>query len=284
MSCTKTIEPTISDSAQELVVLAEIQSGILEPVISLNSTFNNNLEDIKLSETIRVEVFVNDEESPKSFRALGDDLTSWRATPELIFQEGNTYKMYIDASEFGFPIVEATTFVPRSAQMIQGELSSPNLFTTNLGMSTQFENSFQIERKEESEGYYHLIPYLKLADGSILNLNVEEITESENSVLTMEHRYGILIDESLINESNVISTVLSLSQDIENIDLESDNIYFELRTVTEDYFKYHRSVSLNVQSSSSPFTLPTLTYTNFSSGYGLFATYSTSLDSIAFIK
>lgn len=282
MSCTKTIEPDVSASAPDLVVLAELEIGMVEPLISLRSTFDNNLIEGDWDQTINVDAYVNDDEIGINFRPLDGDLNVWKAPPQLVIENGNTYRIYIDASEFGFPVTEATTEAPLAAQFLSNEVGTPELVTTSNGFDTEFESTFQIESATPNEGYYHVTPYLKKDDGSKLYLDVKEVLQNENAVMSMEHRHGILIDESLISESNMITTVLSLSQNIDNIDLESDNIYIELRTVTEDYFKYHRSVSLNVQSSSSPFTLPTLTYTNFSNGYGLFSIYATQLDSIAF--
>ncbi len=282
-SCTKTVEFVGEDSAQRLVVLAEIEVGQNQPKISLQSTFSNADGPVYLSRRSIVDVYVNDELEPKSFRPdeLTDDKSDWISGAELKIEEGSEYRLLIDGSEKGFSVIEASSRVPVSGVLEVQDLSSPNIINTQNETKSQFKLEFTITDNDEISKYYHISPYLILNDGSKLFLDIEEILYSKNAIIDLSHRHGILIDNSLVDETNDVSLYMSVPHDFENLGLSSMFMHFELKTVPKDYFLYHRSISQNVDAGASPFNLPTVTHTNFTSGYGLFATYAITLDSIA---
>ena len=281
-SCSQVVELPMNSASQELVVLAEMEVGADNPTISLQTTFNDQLEPLKFVSSLIVDVFVNDDIEAKNYRPDPNDKSNWEAPAELTIEENTNYRLYIDASEIGIEeIAEAETKSPISGSIQIDELSSPETVTSSTGDVSIFDLDFSVSTNSEQHEYYHLTPYVLLSNGDKMFLTVEDVDISENAVIRLDHRHGMLIDESLVSETNVISLSLSLSQEIENIDLSTDEMFFELRTVPRDYFLYHRSLSLQSQSTSSPFTLPTLTYTNISSGYGLFTAFTSKLVSVA---
>jgi len=96
----------------------------------------------------------------------------------------------------------------------------------------------------------------------------------------LKNRYGILIDHSILSEDKYLSFTTSFLPSADIDDLLSGFLYLNLRTVTEDYYIYNKSLSQLAESNQNPFTLPTTTFTNISNGYGLFSAYSSIIDSI----
>lgn len=289
-SCTKTIDEVAGNAPQQLVVSAEMEAGTYRPILSVKSTLNNSEEVVYLRQTSHVQIFVNDELEPKDFRPTTsderpfeqkDDESLWIAPDELTVEEGNDYRLLIDGSDVDLNIVEASTRVPFSGTLESKNLGSPIIITTQNSVKSQFKFDFSITDNNEEISYYHLTPYLLQQDGSKLYFAIEDLLSSENAIIKLSHRHGILIDNSIVDEANDVSFYMSIPHKLEDLDLMSMHVNFELRTVPKDYFLYHRSISQNLDSGASVFNPPTVTHTNFNSGYGLFATYVTKLETVA---
>jgi len=277
-SCTKTVEPMNSNSSQQLVVTAEIKVGEKEPVILLNSTINNSSGPIEIDELIGVGIFTNNEPEAREFRPDQNDDTVWSANLEI--EEGSDYRLFIDASIMNLGTFESFSRVPFSGTLNVNNLSAPNILNGGNGTRSQFKFEFNLTDNDPISTYYHLTPFVLLQDGSKLFLDIGELISNKNAIVDLNHRHGILIDNSLVDEVNDISLFMSLPHDIENLDLNSNFVYFDLKTIPRDYFLYHRSISQNIESGSTVFGVPTVSHTNISGGFGLFATFSTKLDSI----
>jgi|GEM_PF-5797902 len=289
-SCTKTVNEFGAASPQQLVVFAEVEAGQSRPMVSIQSTFSNSEEVIFLSKESYVQIFVNDDEEPKDFRPVErdnrpedkkDDESLWWAGTELKIEEGNAYRLFIKDFFEEFDAVEAVSYVPVSGELNVTNLTSPEIITSENGLKSQFKCDFTIIDKDINSTYYHLTPYLLLNDDSKLYLNIEDVLLNENAVIDLRHRDGILIDNSIVDGASDVSLNMSIPHKLEDLDLLSMFVNFELRTVPKDYFLYHRSISQNIDSGESVFSPPTVTHSNFSGGYGIFATYSSTLDSIA---
>ena len=57
-------------------------------------------------------------------------------------------------------------------------------------------------------------------------------------------------------------------------------LFLELRSVTEEYYRYFAGLSRQKQSSDSPFSEPVIIYDNIDGGLGIFAGYNSSVDSL----
>lgn len=56
--------------------------------------------------------------------------------------------------------------------------------------------------------------------------------------------------------------------------------YVELRTLSEEYYLYYTSLSRSGNANPNPLTDPVIVFENIENGYGIFAGYSNSLDSV----
>lgn len=275
-SCTKVIEPDIVEFPQQLVVEAEFEAGVSRPVLNLRTTFDNTnaaFENHEFTNEMLVQVFVNDEDEPNDFRPIQDNRSLWKATSELMITEGNDYRLLIDAEVLGLNAQDAKTSVPVARNF--------NIAATE-NQKLDFDVSVQIEDEADGEfGYFHLVPHVVRSNGEIIKFTINEVDSGINAVIPLKHRHGILIDESILDDDKVFSFNLRITEIAGKEELKTPFVYFTLKTVTEDYFKYHNSINSQVINNASPFSLPQQTFTNFNNGFGLFAAYSTKLDSLA---
>ncbi|NNL91299.1 MAG: DUF4249 family protein [Saprospiraceae bacterium] len=279
-SCTQVVDPVFEQSGQDLFIKAQIESYTFRPEIQLNTTFTNTLDEVTLSSKVNTIVYVNDDDDPKDFRPLPENKSVWIAPAELEIAEGNDYRLLIDASELGFKATEASTRVPFSGNLGVKSLNIISNGQTSADGMTRLETKVTLNSSTELPEYYHLIPFIRNNDGTRLNLIIERISSNLNATIDLEHRHGILIDESVLDDTKEVSILLNTSDDIDIESLDFPFIYFDLKTTTKDYYLYNISISDQVKANASPFNKETLTYSNFSSGYGIFTIYTSKLDSI----
>ncbi|MCB0476306.1 MAG: DUF4249 family protein [Flavobacteriaceae bacterium] len=58
----------------------------------------------------------------------------------------------------------------------------------------------------------------------------------------------------------------------------------EFRTVSEDYYLYHSSITRQNYSEGSSFAEPVFVYNNIENGHGVFAGFNTSVDSVLLVQ
>ncbi len=105
------------------------------------------------------------------------------------------------------------------------------------------------------------------------NIN-DEIASFEGGILLTDNKFDGL---KLLHE---YGWTLSIDGRIQSLGM----MFFELRTVSREYFKYYSSFSRQFASNQSdPFLEPVILYDNIENGLGFFAGYSTVTDSIAMI-
>jgi hypothetical protein len=273
-SCVKEYVPANSSFKQLAFVSAEIEMGTFRPVIKVETTFDDINQPLEFDESINVDAYVEGIQSPIQFRQVLGNKSEWIAPPELDLQAGGTYKLKIDAREFGIPVCEAVSTIPHA-----GSFSVNSMILDNA--SEQFQIDLNLGIPPESESYYHVVPYIIDNNNEVHYLEIDEINTGANASIVLSHRYGMLIDHKILSEDMELGFLASiLSSTIEPGNLDRPYLYIKLKTVTEDYYLYHKSLSRQAEVNQSPFTLPTITYTNFENGYGLFAVYSSKLDSI----
>lgn len=134
--------------------------------------------------------------------------------------------------------------------------------------------------------YYHLV--IKKVDWNYdgqggyksEGLSNVEITPADSrslkGVTILSHEPGLLLTDALLMENNMnldllVKTTGPISRNKERF----KELQIELRTVSEEYYKFHKSVALQLSSSQSGFPVlePIRTYTNIIGGQGIFASY-----------
>ncbi len=90
---------------------------------------------------------------------------------------------------------------------------------------------------------------------------------------------GVLFEDTPFN-GNIVSYTFPISFTLPADEKVPGKLLVELRSVSEEYYRYQRSLSQQQANPGAPFAEPVGLYNNIINGQGIFAGYSASMDSI----
>jgi hypothetical protein len=194
--------------------------------------------------------------------------------PAGFIKAGYTYS--ITAFAPGFDIVQATTFIPRPSTISNLEIKDVKIEQSD---AHEFKNiiryklSFNIDNFESN--YYHLVFYNEY--NGLDNLFIVDPEPSDDYQAFIQHyEYGVLIDgqDLEINKPLVF--------DFQDWEINNNNlirVYVELRTINEEYYKYHSSLTRQLIVLQDPFAEPVTIFNNIEGGFGNFSGFSSNITS-----
>jgi len=278
-SCIEEYVPEYEVSDQKLSVIAELEANKLS-VIHLGSTSGSNLPPLELNHDTSIIKIINYEQGSRPEEYRYDDNSQSYKNQTFIPKEGQDYDLFIDVLIEGIPIIHASSQVPFSANL--KDIISPQLqLVEDEGKEVaRFDIALDIEETPESGDFFHLIPYLNDEN----KLIIDKITEGELATHILVHKDGMLIDKTKLGVDENLAFSLRTINTFEVSQNDPSYVYFELRAVTREYYDYHVALSRQSATNAGPYTLPVTTYTNIENGQGIFACYSTTLDSTLIIK
>lgn len=195
--------------------------------------------------------------------------------PEDFLKAGYTYS--ITAFAPGFDLVQATTIIPRPSTIsnltiknIKIQQSDIHEFKKNIHYTLQFDiDHFETNR------YYHLVFYNEYR-GHEDTLVILDPQLNDNQNFTPHYDYGVLVDKFDLEEGKPLTFEF---QDwvVGNHDLI--RVYVELRSITEDYYKYHSTLARQVLIRQDPFAEPVTIFNNIEGGYGNFSGFTHNITS-----
>lgn len=194
--------------------------------------------------------------------------------PGGFLKSGLTYS--IEASAPGFQTVEASTTIPSPSTIsdltiktISIEQSELNQFKKNIRYTLQFKINHT-----EPNHYYHLVfynSYVGLQNPYLVNPEL-----SDNQPFIHHYEYGVLLNRSDVRDDQTLIFNF-VDWTVEGNDLK--RVYVELRSITEEYYKYHSSLARQLMVRQDPFAEPVTIFNNIDGGYGNFSGFATSVTS-----
>ncbi|NNE25370.1 MAG: DUF4249 family protein [Saprospiraceae bacterium] len=276
-SCIEEYLPEGSLSDQKLVAFAELEAGELSQ-IRVGSTFSSSQSEVALDHNLTIVKVINFENNnkPEEYR-YDPNIDAYRT---LTFRpnEGAIYELHFDSNIEGFKVITGRSQVPYKTEydFLQSEVTT-EIVTNSEGEDIgNFEIRLKIDVDKTETGYFHLIPSIDDQN----TLYFDEIITNKNAIHVLQHRDGILIDKSKLNDANDLRFKLKTFGSFDVSEVESSYLKCKLRSVTEEYYEYHLATSRQSSTNAGPYTLPVTTYTNMANGYGIFATFSTVTDSL----
>lgn len=199
---------------------------------------------------------------------------SYFTFPNNFLKEGFSYT--ISAFAPGFESVRATTRIPRPSK-----ISNLNILDISIEPSTknEFKNIvrytlvFDIDHFESNQ-YYHLVFYNEY--DSLKNKFLVDPELSDEQPFLHHYDFGILIDKEDLIPGEPL-TFHFVDWVVGNHDLRK--VYVELRTITQEYYKYHSSLARQLIVRQDPFAEPVTIYNNIEGGYGNFSGFSPDISS-----
>ncbi len=274
-SCYNEYIPTSQSTDQKLVAIAELEAGSIGH-IHLGSTFGINMEEVELDHEISKIDIINFPESngPEEYRY--DKALKRYENPTFKPIEGGIYQLLIDANIDGISQISSFSRVPYMTNYLsEPVVSQATLVNVENKEISHFNVEFSIDQNQDDDNYFHLVPGIDENNSLI----VDKITEGENALHSLVHRDGILIDKSKLSAGNTMSFSLKTTNTLEVSNSDPLFLYLELRTITKEYYDFHLAISRQGSTNAGPYTLPVSSFTNIENGYGLFATYSSVIDS-----
>ncbi len=181
------------------------------------------------------------------------------------------FRYSITAFAPGFDIVQATTVIPKPSSI--SNLSIQDISIIQSGAHEfkkiiRYKVVFNIDHYE-SNRYYHLVFYNEYRDQPGFRLIHPEPSDHQHFI--RHYDYGVLLDSHDLPEGEPLTFEF---QDwvINNNDLI--RVYVELRTITEEYYKYQSSLARQLIVRQDPFAEPVTIFNNIEGGYGNFSGFS----------
>jgi hypothetical protein len=191
--------------------------------------------------------------------------------PTGFLKAGHSYS--IEASAPGFEPVHAATKIPEPSTItdltikdVEIEASTKNEFKNIVRYTVEFNIDHQDYNK-----YYHLVFYNRYADSDGLFPIDPEFSDDQPFI--RHYAYGVLI-----NRDDLPNGALSFNfVDWVVEDGELKTVYVELRSISEEYYKYHSSLARQVIIRQDPFAEPITIFNNIDGGYGNFSGFSPAI-------
>lgn len=194
--------------------------------------------------------------------------------PEGFLHAGHNYS--ITAFAPGFTIVQASTYIPNPSKI--NNLSIRNVIIEQSDVHDNKKNLsydivFDIDHVDQNS-YYHLIFKNEYKNNAIRIIVPEP---SDDQPFIQHYEYGVLIDKDNLDDPGS-----SLSFSFKDFVLDDNSlirVQVELRTINEEYYRYHSTLTRQLIIRQDPFAEPVTIYNNIEGGFGNFSGFSPFISS-----
>jgi hypothetical protein len=235
---------------------------------------------------VNVEVFEEDIFLQKlSFQIPGGRSVPYYTTSDLSAEIGKKYivKAFLD----GFDPVVAESTIPVPERFSELSLSDMKIDTAGSRINYSYTVNLRLDDPQELRNYYHLNLYQQVFTHPVTGGDDEYVDFIPFEFSDNNDANDILANSSggLLLEDNPLNGTYSfgLSYEINPVNESLGKVFIELRTVSKEYYQFHSSVTRQKNSPGGILTEPVFIYNNIEGGHGIFAGYSSVMDSLSVI-
>ncbi|OQY05329.1 MAG: hypothetical protein B6I20_01535 [Bacteroidetes bacterium 4572_117] len=285
-ACEKTVTIKIPDNGRKLTINSFFQQ---DSSFSVSLTKSRYIMDGKYEfdnvENADINLFENDNLIEK----LGETNPGVYKS-NFIPTENNNYR--IEVSSTDFPMAQAQSFMPEKTEII--DISTSESFDEYGNPGTAFKVKFK--DKPNIDSYYFVnvnkrinFSYYDEDEGTDVESTYTQAEDiySEDPIVFQEDwglTAGLLVSGELINGREYtlsFETSGYYYYDGHEPDNESNTTYFVyLHSISKDYYLYYKSLSKHKEAQDEFFMEPVQVYNNIENGFGIFAGFSTAVDSV----
>jgi hypothetical protein len=223
-----------------------------------------------------LEVFVTEIETETTIQlktAVDKEKVFFRI-PEGFLKAGSGYR--ISAQAPGYESVHATTIIPMPSSIYDLSVKTIIIEQSELNLSKKilrYTLQFKIDHFESNQ-YYHLVfynEYFGVPGAWIIDPEL-----SDNQTFIHHYDYGVLVDRDDLEEGQPLAFNF-VDWVVEGSGLKRVSV--ELRSVTEEYYKYHSTLARQLIVRQDPFAEPVSVFNNIEGGYGNFSGFTQDVTS-----
>ena len=287
-ACERPLELTIDEPDPELVVVSNFTSerNMQVRVSQTQSVLDPGPTPFILNADVRL--FKGDEYLQRLVLIQENSLAPYYSTVDFEPEIDVNYIIKVEAP--GFKAIEAESKVPQKIE-IQSLKVSNYLIEKNPEGEALYRFSVTIDFSDPKgqNNYYHLNLYQQIFDymldgqdtifgkSEFLPIQFNQIID--NNFIIAYFDGGVLFEDTPF-DGNIVSYSFPITFQLPAHEKVPGKLVVELRSVSEDYYYYQRSLSQQQENPGAPFSEPVVLYNNIVNGQGIFAGYSSSLDSI----
>jgi len=200
--------------------------------------------------------------------------------------EGADYgiEIIVDPNTADEEIITANTYVPTAVKPAGFRAENIEFEEDEDGNKIYRMTLFiELNVPETLPAYYHLVPYRfrseprRNNDGSMgildfddirYRLDVEEVLESENGIVTLVHKDGVFVDQAKIT-NNEVKMVVETGRPLTPQEV-LNKLEIELSTLSPELYHYNIALDKEIRSVQANYTSPIDPFSNVQNGYGIF--------------
>ena len=294
VACESPVDINILDDGPSLVVVSsfsdrspiDVQVSVARPV--LDTSF---VPTVRLDAS--VQLFADGQYVDDLELILDPELEYPVYSSSLIPAPGINYSIEVDVPDFEVARANSTIPDPSPVQLLAiqdleiADNAIPGLVTYLFTVFVAFPDQPGVQN------FYHIKIHqnkylfeLNGADTIVTDtvrgvLQVNPVSNDNDQVSSFDS--GLLLTDSGFDGRDGVRRFAGIWVAVNPQSEKLGHLVLELRTVSEEYFKYYSSLSRQQQRSQTPFSEPVILSNNIENGVGVFAGYASRLDSILLI-
>ena len=204
---------------------------------------------------------------------------------DLNVSEGVRYTLTV--ARQGFPTVRAEEVVPRSIQLatfLCSEVTEGDALLLNGLIEYVYDITVQINDIDIFQDKFQIVPLFRAHDvfcgvSSLdTNLYLHTVTIPDNipeAYVNFDDN-SILFTEASLDENSSITFHCSIV--LENCIDPLEETVVDLRTISDSYFEYYRTITAQSNVGTDIFAEPVFIFSNIENGIGIFGAYTSKID------
>lgn len=289
-TCERSLDLELEEIPPRLVVIAYFTNDASTQVtVKQTRPIDEAQQDVYIKNAT-VQIFEGDEFLEQLELVDGPTvLYPYYANSNFVPEVNVLYNIKVEAP--GFEPVMAQNSIPNSIPISTLQVSDiqtgPGENPGDLIYRYRVRLSFNDPADEVN--FYHLtfsqqvLEYIVTeGDTTITGTNEELIRFNDinnNNTLTASLFGGVLLEDTSFN-GDLVTNWFDLQQVIDTDREILGKMFVSLRSVTEEYYQYERSVNNQKNDPTAPFGSPSVLFNNIENGAGVFAGYNQSMDSV----
>jgi len=188
----------------------------------------------------------------------------------------------------GFESVMAQSAIPKASEILAFSLSDVTVESVSGGnLRYNYNADISFGDPPGEQNFYHLNLYQQFLEYEVLegdtflidsSLQVVFFNSSINTNALLAYFGGGILfeDDAFLSNRLSIPVAVQINPEYQII----GKVYAELRTVSEEYYRFHETLGRQQNNPGGGLSEPVIVFHNIENGHGIFAGYNTNTDSV----